>query len=277
MLAHDPGGRGTPLYALCQSLSAQQAELMPNRSRPIGLLLTPELVARAHRDVADSGPPPGRVAMSEEDYDALLLEVLAGAEPKADIWLFAVGSLIWNPACASVEHQLAHCPGWHRSFCCKMMWYRGTPERPGLMMGLDRGGLCRGLAYRIPRADAWSSLSSVLRREISVKPIANQPRWLSARIGGVQQQVLAFVANRGISAYVGRLPPDEAAEMIATGCGHRGSCAEYLLNSVLKLAEYGIYDRNLWRLQALVADRLTAMASAPAAKQSSTVGGSQWP
>jgi len=65
--------------------------------------------------------------------------------------------------------------------------------------------------------------------------------------------------------------------MIATGCGHRGSCAEYLLNTVLKLAEYGIYDRNLWRLQALVADRLTAMASAPAAKQSSTVGGSQWP
>jgi cation transport protein ChaC len=124
------------------------------------------------------------------------------------------------------------------------------------MMGLDRGGLCHGLAYRIRREDAWAALSSVLRREISVKPIANQPRWLSARIGGARRQVIGFVANRQISNYVGRLPPEETAEMIATGCGHRGSCAEYLLNTVLKLQEHGIYDRNLWRLQALVAGRL---------------------
>ena len=89
-----------------------------------------------------------------------------------------------------------------------------------------------------------------------MKPMGNLPRWLSARIGGVRQRVLGFVANRSTSNYVGRLPPDEAAEMIATGCGHRGSCAEYLLNTVLKLQEYGIYDRNLWHLQALVARQL---------------------
>jgi cation transport protein ChaC len=216
---------------------------MPLHRKPTELILTPELVARAHRVVTDSGPPSNRTPMRDEDYNALLLEVLAGAEPKADLWLFAFGSLIWNPACAYAEQLPAEVPGWHRSFCLKLVWYRGTPERPGLMMGLDRGGLCRGLAYRIPRDQASSALSSVLRREISVRPIANQPRWLSARIGGARRQVLGFVANRQISNYVGRLSPEEAAEMIATGCGHRGSCAEYLLNTVMKLQEHGIYDR----------------------------------
>jgi cation transport protein ChaC len=229
---------------------------MPRDPKPNGLLLTPELVARAHRVIEDRGPPADRVRMTDADYDALLEEVLAGAEPGKDIWLFASGSLIWKPACASVEQRPAVVPGWHRSFCLKLVWYRGTPERPGLMMAIDRGGLCRGMAYRIPRADAWTALSRVLRREISVKPMGNLPRWLSARIDGERRQVLGFVINRQIPSYVGRLSPEETADMIAIGCGHVGSCAEYLLNTIQKLEEHGIHDRNLWRLQALVAERL---------------------
>jgi cation transport protein ChaC len=134
--------------------------------------------------------------------------------------------------------------------------YRGTAERPGLMMALDRGGLCRGLAYRIPRKDAAGGLSSVMRREISMKPMANQPRWLTTVMNGERRPALGFVINRNISTYVGRLSPEQSADLIATGCGHWGSCAEYLLNTVLKLEEHGIRDRNLWRLQALVAERL---------------------
>lgn len=236
---------------------------MPRDRAADTLSLTYDLVARAHRVVIDHGPPPDRVPMSEAGYDALLGEVLADAEPDADVWLFAFGSLIWNPACESVEQRAAVVPGWHRSFCIRLIWYRGTPERPGLMMGLDRGGLCRGVAYRIARRDAWSALSRVLRREISVKPAANRPRWLSARIGGERRQVLGFVANRQATSYVGRLPLDRMAELIASGCGHRGSCAEYLLNTVLKLDEHGIRDRNLWRLQALVAERLAGMTAEP--------------
>jgi cation transport protein ChaC len=194
--------------------------------------------------------------MTEADYDALAEEVLAGAEPGGDLWLFASGSLIWKPACESAEHRPAMVPGWHRAFCLKMVWYRGTPERPGLMMGLDRGGVCRGIAYRIPRTDAWTAVSKLLRREISVKPMGNLPRWLSARIDGERRPVLGFVMNREVSNYVGRLPPEETADMIAAACGHVGSCAEYLLNTIVKLEEHGIHDRNLWRLQALVAERL---------------------
>ena len=233
---------------------------MPRDPRPNGLLLTPELVARAHRVVIDHGPPADRERMRDADYDALAEDLLRRAEPGEDIWLFASGSLIWNPACPSVEQRPAEVPGWHRSFCLRLVWYRGTPEWPGLMMGLDRGGLCRGVAYRIPRAEAWEALGKVLRREITVKPAANQPRWLPARVAGARRPAIGFVVNRQIPAYVGRLPAEQAAELIATGCGHVGSCAEYLLNTVVKLQEHGIRDRNLWHLQALVAQRLAGMS-----------------
>jgi cation transport protein ChaC len=232
---------------------------MPPHPTPHGLKLTPELVARAHRVVSDPGPPADRVPMTDADYERLVESVLARAEPKKDVWLFAYGSLIWNPACESVEHRPAVAPGWHRSFCLKLVRYRGTAERPGLMMALDRGGLCRGLAYRIPREDASAALSSVMRREISMKPMANQPRWLTTLVDGERRPALGFVINRNISTYVGRLSPQHTADLIATGCGHWGSCAEYLLNTVLKLEEHGIRDRNLWRLQALVAERLVLM------------------
>ena len=220
------------------------------------LKLTRELVARAYRVVADPGPSVDRVPMTDSDYDRLVEAALARVGPEADMWLFAYGSLIWNPACQSVEHRPAVVHGWHRSFCLKLVRYRGTAERPGLMMALDRGGLCRGLAYRIPRQDAAVALSSVMRREISMKPMANQPRWLTTLINGERRPALGFVINRNISTYVGRLSPEQSADLIATGCGHWGSCAEYLLNTVLKLEEHGIRDRNLWRLQALVAERL---------------------
>jgi len=220
------------------------------------LKLTRELVARAHRVIADPGPPADRVPMTDGDYDRLVEAALARVGPEEDIWLFAYGSLIWNPACQSLEHRPAVVHGWHRSFCLKLVRYRGTAERPGLMMALDRGGLCRGLAYRIPRQDAAVALSSVMRREISMKPMANQPRWLTTLINGERRPALGFVINRNISTYVGRLSPEQSADLIATGCGHWGSCAEYLLNTVLKLEEHGIRDRNLWRLQALVAERL---------------------
>ena len=88
---------------------------MPRPLKSNGLLLTPELVARAHRAVVDNGPPADRVRMIDADYDALAEELLARAEPGEDIWLFASGSLIWNPACPSAEHRPAVVPGWHRS------------------------------------------------------------------------------------------------------------------------------------------------------------------
>jgi glutathione-specific gamma-glutamylcyclotransferase len=224
-----------------------------------GLKLTQELVARAHRMVEDSGPPPGRVPMTDEDYDTSLRQILGALPADDDIWLFAYGSLIWNPACETVERRPAVVPGWHRAFCFTVTRFRGSPDRPGLMMGLDRGGLCRGVAYRIPRADAWAELSKLCRREMSAKPSGNLPRILKARVDGREAPAIAFVVDRRHMAYAGRPPLETVADMLAGACGHWGSGAEYLLNTVLKLEEHGIRDRNLWRLQALVAERLAAM------------------
>ena len=232
---------------------------MANDARSIpGLRLTPDLVARAHRAVEDGGPPPGRVPMTGGDYDASLTHILSRLPVDGDVWLFAYGSLIWNPACAAVERRPARASGWHRSFCLRVPRFRGTLDRPGLMMALDRGGLCRGVAYRIARAEAWRELSKVWRREISVKPSGNLPRIVTATIDGERVPAIAFVVNRQLPNYAARLPLDEVAGILAGACGHWGSGAEYLLNTVLHLEEHGIRDRNLWRLQALVADRLAA-------------------
>ena len=187
--------------------------------------------------------------------DCLMLE-----HDEGDLWLFGYGSLMWKPELDFAESRPALLNGWHRRFCLWQLRYRGSRTHPGLMLALDRGGSCRGVAYRIPRAEAWEALGKVLRREITVKPAANQPRWLPARVAGARRPAIGFVVNRQIPAYVGRLPAEQAADLIATGCGHVGSCAEYLLNTVVKLQEHGIRDRNLWHLQALVAQRLAGMS-----------------
>ena len=124
------------------------------------------------------------------------------------------------------------------------------------MMSLDYGGLCRCVAYRIPRAEVWDALSRVWRREMSAKPSGNVPRILRIAVDGQRIASIAFVVDREMQTYAGRLPLEEVAKILADACGHWGSGAEYLLNTVLKLEEHGIRDRNLWRLQALVAEFL---------------------
>ena len=139
--------------------------------------LTPELTARIARVVADPGPSPGAVYMDESDYAAAIGTLLAQA-PQGDLWLFAYGSLLWKPACATAESRPALVRGWHRAFCFRVARFRGTPDRPGLMMALDRGGQCRGMIQRIARADSEASLDALLRREVMIKPSINVPRWL---------------------------------------------------------------------------------------------------
>lgn len=226
--------------------------------RPQSMALTAALVARVARVIDDPGPEPGFVYHTEDDYDAAVRDALAAAPP-GDVWLFAYGSLIWNPACPFVEERLGLVTGWHRSFCLKLTRWRGTREQPGLMLALDRGGQCRGVAYRLPAADAAACLGKVFRREMSVKPPNNVPRWVRVRTESGDLAAIAFTINRRGRAYAGRVPFEEAAEILAKAAGHLGSGAEYLYNTVMHLEQRGIRDRNLWRLQALVAERIAAM------------------
>jgi glutathione-specific gamma-glutamylcyclotransferase len=224
--------------------------------QPREMALTAELALRATAPVADTGPNPGAVYMSDEDYEAAIGATLAEAPPA--LWVFAYGSLLWKPAFEPAESQAATVRGWHRSFCFRVARFRGTRERPGLMMALDRGGQCHGMVLRIRADGARDVLGGLFRRELVIKPWVNAPRWLTAQTPSGPVRALGFVVNRASPHYAGRLAPDEAAGMIATAAGHWGSCAEYLRETVAHLEALGIHDRNLWRLQALVAEQIEA-------------------
>jgi cation transport protein ChaC len=223
------------------------------------MTLTAELVSRAARAVEDAGPSPESVYLTDEEYAAIVRDVLAEA-PMGDLWIFGYGSLLWKPAFEFVESRPATVRGWHRSFCIRVARFRGTRDLPGLMMALDRGGQCRGMAFRVPADRAEMVLHALFRRELVVRPPGTPPRWLAAKTEEGPLRALGFVVDRQSPFYSGRLPPEQVADIVASAAGHWGSCAEYLHNTVSHLSALGIHDRNLWRLQALVAARLAAIA-----------------
>jgi len=218
--------------------------------------LTPELVALVHREVEDPGPIPGVAYQTDDDYERMVDGLLATHPSGEDAWLFAFGSLIWKPECEHADGRAGIAPGWHRSFCFRIRRYRATEECPGLMMSLDRGGQCKGMLYRLPAASLRQQLHKLCRREITVKPQNTVARWITVVSDGLPVRAIAFVMNRASPAYVGRLSPEEVAGALSKACGHWGSGAEYLFNTVQKLEEHGIHDRYLWTLQQLVAERI---------------------
>lgn len=124
------------------------------------------------------------------------------------------------------------------------------------MMALDRGGRCQGILYRLPGASLQTQMGKLFRREFTAKPPNSMPRWIKVSTEDGPVTALAFVMNRKARAYVGHLEPEDVAEVLAKACGHWGSGAEYLHNTVMHLEEHGIHDRNLWRLQKLVAAKI---------------------
>jgi glutathione-specific gamma-glutamylcyclotransferase len=145
--------------------------------------------------------------------------------------------------------------GWHRRFCLWQWRFRGTRERPGLMLALDRGGQCRGLAYRLAGPDPVANLRPVWRREMRGRGYAG--RWVAAQTPEGPVAALAFVADRAGGRYAGRITEAEAAARIAAACGHIGPNAEYLLNTAAACAELGLRDRHLESLQRMVAAHLS--------------------
>jgi len=228
--------------------------------RPRQMALTPDLVALTHRVVADPGPDSGFVYHTEEDYNSWVDDMLASHPPGQDAWLFAYGSLIWKPEVEHVETRTGTAHGWHRSFCFRIPRFRGTKDQPGLMMALDRGGRCRGVLYRLPAQNLAAQFGKLFRREFTVKPPNSMPRWITVETGQGKVRAVTFVMNRDSPLYVGKLALESVANILAQACGHWGSCAEYLHNTVAHLEEFGIHDRNLWQLQQMVANRIVATA-----------------
>ena len=223
---------------------------------PRTMSLTEELVARCFRVVEDSGPDPDAEHLDDADYDAMTRTLEAQLPANEPLWLFGYGSLIWKPEIEHVEERVALLRGWHRSFCMKMTRWRGTKESPGLMMALDRGGQCKGVAFRLGDGDRREQLDKLLRREVTLKPTSYHPRLLNMTSDGGPLRALAFVINRNGTTYAGPLSEEAVVERLATSCGHWGSGADYLYNTVKNLEQRGIHDAHLWRLQQLVAARI---------------------
>lgn len=194
---------------------------------------------------------PNLALWSDGQHRASIAATLAErADPGGDVWVFAYGSLIWNPTIHAVERRSAELRGYHRRFCLWTSLGRGTAERPGLTLGLDRGGSCRGVAYRIAAAEAEQELLILWQREMVTG--AYRPRWV--KLGTPEGQIAAvtFAINREHARYAGRLPEAQVAAVIARAAGALGPCCNYLFSTVEHLREIGLADRRLERLAAQV-------------------------
>ena len=182
--------------------------------------------------------------------------------PPHPFWIFAYGSLMWDPGFPHLEARAARLMGYHRAFCLYSEHYRGTPERPGLVLGLDRGGSCLGRAYLIAAGQGAEVARYLDEREMLGG--AYDPRWVEVRLEqGGRVPAYAYVINRACPNYAGRLDLDRIAEVILHAAGTRGSNVEYLANTVRHLDELGIEESALHEVLEKVQRRL-----APAAPES---------
>jgi cation transport protein ChaC len=199
--------------------------------------------------------------LTDDELAASRRAMLGGIDLSAGVWVFGYGSLIWNPAFHFAERRTGTIYGYHRRFCLWTHLGRGCPERPGLVLGLERGGSCRGVAYRVAPELGADELEIIRRREMISG--AYVPRWLEAHTAHGKVRAIAFVINHAHERYARLLPDDEVAQVIATAQGFLGPCADYLINTVDHLAELGIHDRPLERLRDRVAALQVATDSAP--------------
>ena len=190
---------------------------------------------------------PGMNVLSEADLAASLAATLAAGPGEGDIWVFGYGSLIWNPAFVHDESRIGQIRGWHRQFCLWTQLSRGCAKQPGLTLGLDRGGSCRGVAYRIPARAAALELLVLWRREMVGGAYA--PRWVSVETGLGPVPAITFAINHAHPRYAGKLDAAEMARVIACATGRLGRCSDYLFRTVAALRALGIRDARLENLQ----------------------------
>jgi glutathione-specific gamma-glutamylcyclotransferase len=176
------------------------------------------------------------------------------AKPKgAGWWVFAYGSLLWNPLFPVSEMRPATLRGLHRRFCLWSLASRGTRDCPGLVLGLDRGGACRGVAMRLPAMLAIDELHLLWRREMVVD--SYRPRWVKLDADGRELIALTFVVRRDHPQYARGLTVAKQVDVLDSACGAFGSSLDYLERTRVALVAHGIVDPYLERLAANLAQR----------------------
>lgn len=183
------------------------------------------------------------------DPQTLLERTRARWGGRDDLWVFGYASLIWRPEFEAVEQHPAVVHGYHRALRMQSRVNRGTPQRPGLVFALVRGGSCRGIVYRLPHARVDAELERLWQREMPTG--VYDPRWLPCLTPGGHVHALAFTLDRRSPSYTGVLGDDELLAILRDACGRYGTTLGYLLETARCLRERGIRDREVERLVAL--------------------------
>lgn len=173
-------------------------------------------------------------------------------------WIFAYGSLMWRPDFAVLEQRRARVYGFHRALCIYSHHWRGTSQRPGLVLGLDRGGSCIGLCFRIA-PEAWTATLAAVRERELVTAVYEEIAAPVRLPDGTRLTALTYVARRGHAQYAGSLPIRDQVRLVRQGIGVAGSNLDYVHNTLRHLAELGIRDPGLESLGAEI-DRADAVA-----------------
>jgi cation transport protein ChaC len=206
-------------------------------------LLKREELTAEHIDqiVADARKAGYDFFLTHEQRRASLAKALERYQPGEEAWVFAYGSLMWNPAIEYAEQQPCHVDGWRRSFCFWLPMGRGTPELPGLMLALERGGECEGIAYRLTPEQVQSELPLLWNREMLAG--IYQPDWVPTTLrDGRRVTSVTFVVDPAHCQYCGDLPMERAAHHIAFAEGRRGACRDYLANTAAHARALDIHD-----------------------------------
>lgn len=197
-------------------------------------------------------PPPGMKPCTDAELEASLDRTLREHQGGSDLYVFGYGSLMWNPALEYTQALKAYIHGWRRSFCLRLFVGRGSLQQPGLMMGLDRGGGCHGIAFRIPAAKVHEELRLLWQREMGWG--SYEARWVDARAEGRALRVLTFVVPRHQERYAGALSDEEVAQFIATGRGTLGTCRTYFESTLRMLEKIGVKDAGMERIGQALAE-----------------------
>jgi cation transport protein ChaC len=169
--------------------------------------------------------------------------------PAEDLWVFAYGSLIWRPGFDFLERRPGRLVGAHRALCVYSFVHRGTPEKPGLVLGLDRGGACRGVAYRVTARKRDETIDYLRAREQVT--MVYRETWRSVWLDDDPQQrvqALCYMVDRGHEQYAGRLPLTKQLHLVRQGHGRSGHNRDYVIESVKALEELGYRDTDLHQL-----------------------------
>jgi cation transport protein ChaC len=194
--------------------------------------------------------------LSPTELLASLREALAPWQRGTPFYIFAYGSLMWNPEFAWDARHVATVRGYHRSFRIWSRLNRGTPENPGLVLTLECGGSCRGLVYRIQPDRVQEEMQRIWKREMTFG--SYRPKWLNCVVGEETFRALVFTVNRQCSGYAGNIPEPIVVEAIASARGRYGPAHDYLFRTTETLRQHGIRDERVEHLANLVRARLTS-------------------